>query len=119
MASSNWDKVVFTTNRTNDFDQGIYRYALDWAYIDPLTLPLTPRGTTEKEDDMKTPRSFFQFLIVYNDDTFDVHGVIAETELDGRDTIVQDRLLKGVKAKDVEIKLLNSVQLKPRVAKDG
>lgn len=73
----------------------------------------------EPETVAKTARSYYQFLLVFKDDTFDIQGLIAEDEQSARDTLIQDLLPDGVKVKDVEIVKLHAVALKPKVTKDG
>lgn len=71
----------------------------------------------EKSKMAKTDRNAYQFWIVDKDDQIDVQMIVAESDQEARDMIVQG-LPEGVKAKDVEIRLVRTEALKPKVIKD-
>lgn len=90
--------------------QLLYSTANDWK----LTFRNTGTLLDEAGEDVKTPRNYYQFLLVYPDDEMDVQQVIAESEQVARDIIVQERLKDGARAKDVEIKVVQTIGLKPK-----
>ena len=104
-------------NLTPLYPGSMFRYGTSGTIQFPQFEFIT--DNTKDGDMTKTPRNFYQFLIVGKDDAIDMQMMIAETEQEARDTIVQEHLGEGVKAKEVEIKLLRTEALKPRVSKDG